>query len=108
MRIDALFAILALFLCAMVAYADKPIVIKISESVQYVGKEVEVQGRVVSVITSPLGTTFINFGGIPESEIRRIYCSRFPDSERSAASYDRGKNHQHHGHHPTSRRETGD
>jgi DNA/RNA endonuclease YhcR with UshA esterase domain len=63
MRIDALFAILALFLCAMVAYADKPIVIKVSESVQYVGKEVEVQGRVVSVITSPLGTTFINFGG---------------------------------------------
>ena len=27
------------------------------------GKEVEVRGRVVSVTTSPLGTTFINFGG---------------------------------------------
>jgi RecJ-like exonuclease len=63
MRIDALFAIFVLFLCAMVAYAEKPIVIKDSESLQYVDKEVEVQGRVVSVITSPLGTTFINFGG---------------------------------------------
>ena len=26
-------------------------------------KEAEVRGRVVSVTTSPLGTTFINFGG---------------------------------------------
>jgi RecJ-like exonuclease len=63
MRIDALFAIFVLFLCAMVAYAEKATVIKDSESLQYVDKEVEVQGRVVSVITSPLGTTFINFGG---------------------------------------------
>jgi hypothetical protein len=36
--------------------------IKDSEAIQYVGKEV-VRGRVVSVTTSPLGTTFINFGG---------------------------------------------
>ena len=43
--------------------ANKPIVIKDSEAIQYVGKEVEVRGRVVSVMTSPLGTTFINFGG---------------------------------------------
>jgi RecJ-like exonuclease len=63
MHIDALFAILPLLLCAIVAYADKPIVIKDSEAIQYVGKEVEVRGRVVSVTTSPLGTTFINFGG---------------------------------------------
>jgi RecJ-like exonuclease len=38
-------------------------VIKDSEAIQYVGQEVEVRGRVVSVTTSPLGTTFINFGG---------------------------------------------
>jgi hypothetical protein len=38
-------------------------VIKDSEAIQYVGKEVEVQGRVVSVTSSPLGTAFINFGG---------------------------------------------
>jgi DNA/RNA endonuclease YhcR with UshA esterase domain len=38
-------------------------VIKDSEAIQYVGKEAEVRGRVVSVTTSPLGTTFINFGG---------------------------------------------
>src|SRR5215510_1211829 len=63
MRIGALFAILALLLCAIVARADEPIVIKDSEAIQYVGKEVEVRGRVFSVTTSPLGTTFINFGG---------------------------------------------
>ena len=39
-----------------------PLVIKDSEAVRYVGKNVEVHGLVVSVTTSPLGTTFINFG----------------------------------------------
>src|SRR5215831_16397756 len=63
MRIRALFAVLALLLCTSVAQADKPIVIKDSEAIQYVGKEVEIRGRVVSVTASPLGTTFINFGG---------------------------------------------
>ena len=63
MHIGALVAILALLLCAIVAHAEKPIVIKDSEAIRYVGKEVEVRGRVVSVTTSPLGTTFINFGG---------------------------------------------
>ena len=56
-------AMLALLLCVIAARADKPIVIKDSEAIQYVGKEAEVRGRVVSVSTSPLGTTFINFGG---------------------------------------------
>jgi DNA/RNA endonuclease YhcR with UshA esterase domain len=56
-------AMLALLLCVIAARADKPIVIKDSEAIQYVGKEAEVRGRVVSVTTSPLGTTFINFGG---------------------------------------------
>jgi DNA/RNA endonuclease YhcR with UshA esterase domain len=36
--------------------------IKDSEAVHYVGKNVEVRGLVVSVTSSPLGTTFINFG----------------------------------------------
>ena len=63
MGIRPLFAVLAMLLCAVVERADKPIVIKDSEAIKYVGKEVEVRGRVVSVTTSPLGTAFINFGG---------------------------------------------
>ena len=63
MRIGALVGILALLLFAIVAHADKPIVIKDAEAIQYIGKEAEVRGRVISVTTSPLGTTFINFGG---------------------------------------------
>jgi DNA/RNA endonuclease YhcR with UshA esterase domain len=63
MRIRLLSAILALLFCAILARADKPIVIKESEAIQFVGKEVEVCGRVASVTTSPFGTTFINFGG---------------------------------------------
>jgi hypothetical protein len=55
MRIRLFIAMLALVLCAIVARANKPIVIKDSEAIHYVGKEVEVQGRVVSVTTSPLG-----------------------------------------------------
>ena len=63
MLIRPFIAMLALLLCAIAARADKPIVIKDSEAIQYVGKEVEVRGCVVCVTTSPLGTTFINFGG---------------------------------------------
>jgi len=63
MLIRPFIAMLALLLCAIAARADKPIVIKDSEAIHYVGKEAEVRGRVVSVTTSPLGTTFINFGG---------------------------------------------
>jgi hypothetical protein len=63
MLIRVFIAMLALLFCAIAVHADKPIVIKDSEAIQYVGKEAEVRGRVVSVMTSPLGTTFINFGG---------------------------------------------
>ena len=63
MLIRLFITFLAPLLCAIAARADKPIVIKDSEAIQYVGKEAEVRGRVVSVTTSPLGTTFINFGG---------------------------------------------
>ena len=37
-------------------------VIKDSEAIQYIGKNVEVRGFVVSVTTSALGTGLINFG----------------------------------------------
>ena len=63
MRIWVFMTILTLLLCVNVARTDEPTVIKDSEATQYVGKEVEVRGRVVSVTASPLGTTFINFGG---------------------------------------------
>src|SRR5260370_25155916 len=57
-----LLAILGLLLCLIATHADDPPVIKDSEAVQYVGKNVEVRGFVVSVATRPLGTAFINFG----------------------------------------------
>src|SRR6478609_11027954 len=56
------FAILGLLLCFMPAQADELPVIKDSEAVQYVGKNVEVRGLVVSVTISPLGTACISFG----------------------------------------------
>jgi DNA/RNA endonuclease YhcR with UshA esterase domain len=62
MGIRPFVVILGLLLCAIGARADKPIVIKASEAIRYVGKRVEVRGYVVSVTTSPLGTAFINFG----------------------------------------------
>jgi RecJ-like exonuclease len=57
-----LFPILNLLLSLIAARADELPVIKDSEAAQYVGKNVEVRGLVVSVTTSPLGTAFINFG----------------------------------------------
>ena len=56
------FAILILLLCSVATRADEPPVIKDSEAAQYIGKNVEVCGLVVSVIISPLGTAFISFG----------------------------------------------
>jgi RecJ-like exonuclease len=63
MSIRPLFAVLSLLLCVAAARPDELIVIKDSEAIEYVGKQVEVRGQVVSVATSPLGTAFINFGG---------------------------------------------
>ena len=63
MRIRLFIAIVTLLLCEIAAPAEQPIVIEDSEAAKYVGKVVEVRGRVVSVTTSPLVTTFINFGG---------------------------------------------
>ena len=57
-----LLAMFSLFLCLITVRAGELPVIKDSEAVQYVGRNVEVRGFVVSVATSPLGTTFIIFG----------------------------------------------
>ena len=56
------FVFLGLLLCLIATRADEQRVIKDSEAIRYVGKYVEVCGLVVSVTSSPLGTTFINFG----------------------------------------------
>jgi len=57
-----LFAIFGLLLCLIALGADELPVIKDSEAIHYVCKNVEVRGFVVCVMTSPLGTAFINFG----------------------------------------------
>jgi hypothetical protein len=49
-----LLVILGLLLCLIATRADEPLVIKDSEAAQYVGKNVEVRGLVVSVTISPL------------------------------------------------------
>ena len=56
------FAIVGLLLSLFATRADELPVIKDTEALQYVGKNVEVRGYVVSVTTSPLGTAFISFG----------------------------------------------
>jgi hypothetical protein len=58
----SLFAILGLLLGLIETRAAELPVIKDSEAIYHVGKNVEVRGLVVSVRTSPLGTTLINFG----------------------------------------------
>jgi hypothetical protein len=57
----ALFAVLGLLLFLIATRADELPMIKDSEAVQYVGKNVEVRGLVISVTTSPLGTECIRF-----------------------------------------------
>jgi hypothetical protein len=57
-----LLAIFSLLLCLIAVRADELPVIKDSEAVQYLGKNVEVRGLVVSVTISPLGTACISFG----------------------------------------------
>jgi len=49
-------AILGLLICLIATRAEELPVIKDSEAIQYVGKNVELCGFVVSVTTSPLGT----------------------------------------------------
>ena len=56
------FAIFGLLILPIAIHAGELPVINDSEAVEYVGKNVEVRGLVVSVTTSPLGTAFINFG----------------------------------------------
>jgi DNA/RNA endonuclease YhcR with UshA esterase domain len=58
-----LLAIYSLLLSLVATLAGELPVIKDKDAFQYEGKNVEVRGFVVSVSTSPFGTTFINFGG---------------------------------------------
>ena len=58
----AFFAILGPLLSLLETRADELPVIKDSEAIHNIGKNVEVRGFVVSVRTSPLGTVLINFG----------------------------------------------
>src|SRR5499427_5913305 len=108
MLIRLFITFLAPLLCVIAARADKPIVIKESEAIQYVGKEAEVHARVVSVTTSPLGTTFINFGGEYPNQTFAGFIAAIPNSHRSAAYHDPGENHRYYGRNPTSRREARD
>jgi DNA/RNA endonuclease YhcR with UshA esterase domain len=57
-----LFTILGLLLSLIATRAGDLPVIKDSDALQYIGKNVEVRGLVVSVTTSPLGTACISFG----------------------------------------------
>ena len=57
-----LLAISSLLLCLIGARAGELPVIKDWEATQYVGKNAEVRGLVVSVAVSPLGTACISFG----------------------------------------------
>jgi hypothetical protein len=63
MSIRPVFAVLALRLCAVVAHPDEPIVIKDSEAIKCVGKEVEVRGRVCICNNQHRGPYSFNFGG---------------------------------------------
>jgi RecJ-like exonuclease len=68
-HVRALLLIFALLPSFFRVSADDVPVIKDSEATQYVGRKVEVRGLVVSVTTSPLGTSFINFGQEYPSQI---------------------------------------
>ena len=50
-----------MLLCLTMAHAENLPLINDSEAADYVGKNVEVLGLVVSVTTSPLGTSCISF-----------------------------------------------
>ena len=82
------FAILCLLLCVTTIRADELPVIKESEAVEYVGKNVEVRGLVVSVTISPLGTACISFGReYPDQTFAGFIAagSKMADDQRVAA-----------------------
>ena len=84
----ALFAILGLLFLLIATRADELLVIKDSEAVQYVGKNVEVRGLVVSVTISPLGTACISFGReYPDQTFAGFIAagSKMADDQRVAA-----------------------
>ena len=70
-----LFAILVLLLCLIATRADDPLVIKDSEAVQYVGKNVEVRGLVFAVPIGPTRDPIYQFRTrIPRSDVRGVHC----------------------------------
>jgi hypothetical protein len=77
-----LFAILGLLLYLTPLRADELPVIKDSEAVEYVGKNVEVRGFVVSVTTSPLGDRIYQFRTrIPQSDVRWVHRGRVKNGD---------------------------
>jgi DNA/RNA endonuclease YhcR with UshA esterase domain len=84
----ALTAILGLLLFLIATRADELPLIKDSEAVEYVGKNVEVRGLVVSVTISPLGTACISFGReYPDQTFAGFIAagSKMADDQRVAA-----------------------
>jgi RecJ-like exonuclease len=92
MPIRLFIAILGLLLSAIMAHADKSIAIKGSEAMEYVGREVEVRGRVVSVTTSPLETAFINLGEEdPNQTFAAFIAAGYPVAEDQRLTMIHGK-----------------
>jgi hypothetical protein len=92
MPIRLFIAILGLLLCAIMAHADKPIAIKDSEALEYVGREVEVRGRVCVCDNQPTGDRIYQFGRrIPQSDVRRIHCDGVPGSRDQRLTMIQGK-----------------
>jgi hypothetical protein len=103
------YAILVLLLSLIATRGDDPLVVKDSEAVQYVGKNVEVRGIVVSVTTSPLGTTFNRFRTrIPQLDIRRVHSDGVKKGDCPVGLHAPRENHRHHRHDRTLPTEAGD
>src|SRR6516164_4216993 len=89
MQIRLFIAMLALVLCTIAAHADEPKVIRDSEAIRYVGKEVEVRGRVVLCDDQPTGYDIYQFRKrISQTNVRWVYFGSVQNSDRSTTHYD--------------------
>ena len=70
-----LFVLLGLLVCLIPIQAGEQGVVKDSEAIRYVGRYVEVRGFVVSVTTSPFGTTFQFRTRIPQPDVRWVHST---------------------------------
>jgi hypothetical protein len=103
------FAFFGLLLCLIDTRACELPVIKDSEAVHYVGRNVEVRGFVVSVTTSPLGTAFINFGrDYPNQTFAGFIAAGSKIATDTWIAALQGEIHRHHRHDRTSPWEAGD